>query len=755
MTTHFMKAFLIGALLCIGSQWLQAQNLYDINTLQKIELQFSQLNWDYQMDTAKHGAEGYLMADWVKVNGVQYDSVGVKYKGNSSFDSTRLKNPLHIEFNTYKSQHIKGYKDIKLSNAYGDPSLQREVLAYNILQNYMECPKANFAQVYINGTYLGLYSSAENIDKKFCGDRFGNNTGTFVKCNPIINPTPAIKSNLKFINTDSSSYANLYEIKSNSGWQVLTQLCDSLSNTPTSISNLVDVDRALWMLAFNNLNINLDSYSGVFSQNYYIYKNQTQRFNPMIWDLNMCFGAFPFAGNGTASMGSLDTNGMKNFPINNHATDPNWPLIKALQANDTYKRMYVAHMRTMLNEQIVNNAYKTQYNQLKNIIDTAAQSDNNAFFTYTQFQSAATINHPFGSYYVPGLFNLMDARATYLQNTSDFQAIPPNISSATTNPGVLSLGNSFTINATIQQANSVFLGYRFQLHEAFTTTNMYDDGQHNDGAANDGVYGALLPMSQVRMQYYIYAENNNAGMFSPERAEHEFHTLTVPSQSPTLGQLVINEVLADNTTGIKDEYNDREDWIEVFNTSTSVLDLSQVYLSDDSHNVLKWKFPDNTYLEPNGFMIVWADDEAYQLPRHTSFNMNKLGDTVLLSLGNNTLLDSTTFGAQMSNVSWGRFPNGTGSFQPMNTSFNTYNNNWPLQVTQVTSHPIHIYPNPTTNTLNIICQGEQTMRVFDGVGRQIWQQNIKGNTALNTSQWPNGLYWLQCGEHTKQFAVLH
>jgi hypothetical protein len=135
--------------------------------------------------------------------------------------------------------------------------------------------------------------------------------------------------------------------------------------------------------------------------------------------------------------------------------------------------------------------------------------------------------------------------------------------------------------------------------------------------------------------------------------------------------------------------------------------------------------------------------------------MNKLGDTVLLSLGNNTLLDSTTFGAQMSNVSWGRFPNGTGSFQPMNTSFNTYNNNWPLQVTQVTSHPIHVYPNPTTNTLNIICQGEQTMRVFDGVGRQIWQQNIKGNTALNTSQWPNGLYWLQCGEHTKQFAVLH
>ena len=62
---------------------VSAQNFYDQNTIQKIEIQFTQPNWDYQLDTAKSGAEGYIMAASVTINGVYFDSVGVKYKGNS------------------------------------------------------------------------------------------------------------------------------------------------------------------------------------------------------------------------------------------------------------------------------------------------------------------------------------------------------------------------------------------------------------------------------------------------------------------------------------------------------------------------------------------------------------------------------------------------------------------------------------------------------------------------------------------------
>ena len=155
-----LKSILNLTCFCLCGKF-SAQTFYNQSTLQKIQLYFSATNWDYQMDTAKAGVQGYILADSIKVNGIKMDSVGVKYKGNSSYNSTYVKNPMHIELDQYKNHSYQGFKDIKLSNCYADPSMIREVLAYDILSNYMDCPRSNFAQVYVNGAYLGLYSVAE------------------------------------------------------------------------------------------------------------------------------------------------------------------------------------------------------------------------------------------------------------------------------------------------------------------------------------------------------------------------------------------------------------------------------------------------------------------------------------------------------------------------------------------------------------------------------------------------------------------
>jgi spore coat protein CotH len=213
---------------------------------------FSQPDWDYELDTAKAGSDSYIMASLVKINGVDYDSVGVKYKGNSSYNSSSVKNPLHLSLNEFKGQNYQGYKDVKLSNCYSDPSMIREVLAYSVLSNYMDCSKSNFAKVFINGVYVGLYSNDENVGSKFLTDRFYSSANTFFKCNPIVTPGPTTKCNLKYIvGADSSSYLNFYELKSNYGWDELVRLCDTVTNYPSSLESAMDIDRVLWMLAFN------------------------------------------------------------------------------------------------------------------------------------------------------------------------------------------------------------------------------------------------------------------------------------------------------------------------------------------------------------------------------------------------------------------------------------------------------------------------------------------------------------------------
>ena len=87
------------------------------------------------------------------------------------------------------------------------------------------------------------------------------------------------------------------------------------------------------------------------------------------------------------------------------------------------------------------------------------------------------------------------------------------------------------------------------------------------------------------MQYYAYAENNNAGIFSPRRAEHEYYTFTATSINPSLSGVVINEFMASNSTTARDQDGEYDDWIELYNNSSSAIDLSGYYLTDRNNFV--------------------------------------------------------------------------------------------------------------------------------------------------------------------------
>lgn len=745
--------------LCVfqGRAVLAQTTFYNLGAIQKVELSFTQPNWDYQLDTAKYGSDSYIMAQWVKINGMVYDSVGVKYKGNSSYDSTYIKNPLHIALDEFKNQDYQGYTDVKLGNNFADPSMIREVLSYNILQNYMDCPRSNFAQLYINGAYVGLYSNEENINKKFLADHFYSSSGIEVKGNPIVNPGPTTKCNLKYITgADSTGYFNYYEIKSKYGWNELVELCDTVTNYPASMPNNLDMDRVLWMLAYDDVLVNLDSYMGVFCQNYYLYKDGNKRFNPIIWDLNMSFGGFPYIGSGNTSMGTLTIANMQQLSPTIHSTDPYWPLIKNTLANPMYKRMYIAHMRTITNEFFASSNYQTMAAQMQTTVDTAVQSDLNKFYSYSDFQNGMTTNVSVGSYSVAGISNLMGARVTYLQSTPEFGYSTPAISLVSASPVLPAYNSSVAITAQVTNTSVVYLGYRFSRADKFVRALMYDDGAHNDGAAGDNVYGTSITMQSGQMQYYIYAENSNAGMFSPQRAEHEFYTLMAQSYQPAIGDLVINEILADNTTKEKDEYGEHDDWIELYNNSSNLLDLSNLYLSDDVAQIQKWKIPDSTTLIPGGYLMIWADNDSLQKTYHTNFNLSKTADQVILSNSGGTVLDSISFANQWPNISFGRYPNGTGPFGQMPTTFAAQNAP-SIGIAEIASEKTFlVYPNPANDLIYIENSGNSAkMEIRNSLGQLIFEDTLSGQTSVNTSAWAAGIYFIRLGAFGQKIIVRH
>ena len=737
---------LLGILL-ITSTSSFAQDLYDLNIVQRIDITFAESNWDALLDAQKAGNEDYIMAQSVAINGEVYDSVGVKYKGNSTYSSNQVKNPFHIEFNTYKDQDHQGYSDIKLSNIAKDPSCLREVLSYQILRNYMDAPESNFANVYVNGTLIGLYSNSEAINKDFVSDRFGSKKNTFFKCNPIEGAGPGSSDlpNLVYLGTDSLEYYPAYELKSDAGWADLINFCDTLANHTADIEEVLDVDRALWMLAFNNVLVNLDSYIGGFAQNYYLYKDDYGRFLPVVWDLNESLGVFSMTGTGNLR----DTRSKQEMSALLQLNDADYPLISKLLNDPTYQRMYIAHCKTMLTESFASGDYLTTGQALQTLIDDDVNADPNKFFTYANFTSNLTNDVTSGRDAAPGISNLMDGRVSYLLGQSQFTATAPTISAVATSASPV-VGQSIFLSSTVSDASSVTLAFRTEEGAPFEKANMLDDGQNGDGAAGDGVYGISFTPTANITEYYVYAENNDAGAFLPTRAAHEFSTLLATQTNTTAGDLVINEFMASNDATQADDDGEFDDWIELYNNTNASIDISGYSLSDDGTELEKWTFPAGTSIAAGAYLMVWADEDADQSGLHADFKISAGGETILLSDASGTIVDEVVFGEQETDISFGRFPNGTGAFQEMTPTFGAMNSGVSSTGSAFAKTHVAVYPNPVRETLTVELEqaltSASTLRVFNGLGQVVQQQQLvagETRTELSVYSLSSGLYTIQ------------
>jgi hypothetical protein len=143
---------------------------------------------------------------------------------------------------------------------------------------------------------------------------------------------------------------------------------------------------------------------------------------------------------------------------------------------------------------------------------------------------------------------------------------------------------------------------------------------------------------------------------------------------PVSGDIIINELLPVNTSIAPDQNGEYDDWIELYNLSGSVKDISGFFLSDNKDHFSKWEIPSGTSIPGNGYLIIWADDDSAQVGLHTNFKLSSLGEEVLLSTPDGTLLDKVIYPGQSLELSFSRNPDGTGAFIWQIPSFNSSNN---------------------------------------------------------------------------------
>lgn len=159
--------------------------LFDTDEPMRIDIQMAQEEWEKMLGNAI--AEEYYACD-VLINDQKLSNVGVRPKGNTSLSSI-VSNPdsdrfsLKLEFDHYvEGQTCLGLDKLVLNNNYADPTNMKEALVYDMYQ-YLGADASlyNYAEISLNGEYLGVYLALEAVEESFLMRNYGTVEGGLYK----------------------------------------------------------------------------------------------------------------------------------------------------------------------------------------------------------------------------------------------------------------------------------------------------------------------------------------------------------------------------------------------------------------------------------------------------------------------------------------------------------------------------------------------------------------------------------------------
>jgi len=530
--------------------------LFDEDSLRTIELEFYMQDYHSYLVNAWFYNPSERIPARLTLNGVLHDSVGVRYKGNSTFclpnDVFSPKVPYNIDMNYFiGGQKLLKYKKVKLANAWMDATFLKQIVASNIYRRYLPTGESNLVKLNVQGNYVGLYVNDESINKQFLSKHFNEKSGPLFKCDNIdrfcdtANAPTAMPPNLFYMGDDSTLYYNSYDIKSEYGWKEFINLMKTIDLDFQNIDSVLNVDRTLWAFAVNQVIANLDCYNTYYVHNYYMYQTKDGLFQMIPWDLDNSFvGAIMgwdyWNPSNVYEYDPYYTGGPYTGPS---GTPQPWearPLLFKLLNDPYYRKVYSAHMRTIIEESLDTAQIRVNIENLQSLAYNAASQDNNKVFTmneyYNNTESAiwAAFNWGFG-----GILSTVNERKQFLLNHPEISLIPPQISNVYVNNGL--------ITAEVFNANSVeIMATTSEYNSKFNSFPMYDDGTNGDLLANDGVYTADLPFqfSGLDVKFYIRSENDDAIKLSPQRAEYEFYTYSYISNVSSIDEVSSRKLIA-------------------------------------------------------------------------------------------------------------------------------------------------------------------------------------------------------------------
>jgi hypothetical protein len=133
------------------------------------------------------------------------------------------------------------------------------------------------------------------------------------------------------------------------------------------------------------------------------------------------------------------------------------------------------------------------------------------------------------------------------------------------------------------------------------------------------------------------------------------------------GTVIINEIMTHSHGTIPD-------WIELYNTTGSAINIGGWYLSDGDRNLTKYRIPDGNIIAPYGYKVFYENLSFGTGPEPNKFGLSEIGESLFLSLprdGDYFVMDDWKFGAAEVYVSFGRYTTSIGEVKYVAMDSNT------------------------------------------------------------------------------------
>jgi len=290
--------------------------------------------------------------------------VGVRFKGNSSLQSSWssgiLKLSFKLDFDEFEDQYPQidnqrfyGFKKLSLKNNYNDKSMLREKVATDVFRAAgVASSHAAFYTVYVDygdgPVYFGVYTMVEEMDDTVIDSQFSDNDGNLYKPDgtgaSFVEDTFTEDVFVKKTNEDEADFGDVQS--------VFTALhAENRTTEPNAwranLEAVFDTDIFLKYLAVNTVIQNWDTY-GRMTHNYFLYNNpDTEKLSWIPWDNNEALQQ----GNMQGSL-ALDFSDLN---------DAEWPLIGYLYEDATYKDQYNAYLQEVVDNIFNVSAMQTKY----------------------------------------------------------------------------------------------------------------------------------------------------------------------------------------------------------------------------------------------------------------------------------------------------------------------------------------------------------------------------------------------------------